>query len=101
MRRGVALASGLFVLGLAPLQQSGLEGVRAPAFASDGRLAVSVAGDLWVLQPDGSGGFAAARQVTEGAAWDRDPAWTPDGRAVVFSSDRAGTADLWRIEISD
>ena len=30
-------------------------------------------------------------------AWDREPAWTPDGQSLVFSSDRAGNFDLWRV----
>jgi gamma-glutamyltranspeptidase len=94
-----ALASGILLLGQVPPQQAVLDGVRAPAFAADGRLAISVAGDLWVLQPDGSGGFTAPRQLTSDAAWDRDPAWMPDGRALVFASDRGGSVGLWRIDL--
>ena len=100
MRRAVTLASFVFVPGLASPQQVVLDGVRAPAFAADGRLAISAAGDLWVLEPDGTGGFTAARQLTADGAWDRDPAWTRDGRALVFASDRDGTFDLWRIEVA-
>jgi gamma-glutamyltranspeptidase len=67
-------------------------GVRNPAFARDGRLAVSVAGDIWVVSKSG-----AWQRVTSGPAWDREPAWTPDGAAIVFSSDRSGKFDLWRV----
>ena len=49
-------------------------GVRNPAFSRDGRLAVSVAGDIWVVAKSG-----AWQRVTSGPAWDREPAWTPDG----------------------
>ncbi len=66
-------------------------GVRNPAFSRDGRLAVSVAGDIWVVSKSG-----AWQRVTSGPAWDREPAWTPDGAAIVFSSDRSGKFDLWR-----
>jgi Tol biopolymer transport system component len=55
-------------------------GVRNPAFSRDGRLAVSVAGDIWVVSKSG-----AWQRVTSGPAWDREPAWTSDGAAIVFS----------------
>jgi gamma-glutamyltranspeptidase/Tol biopolymer transport system component len=70
---------------------------RQPAFAPDGRLAVAIDGDLWLRRaPD-----APLVPLTRGAAWDRDPAWTPDGRALVFASDRAGSYDLWRVALGD
>jgi gamma-glutamyltranspeptidase len=72
------------------------EGARSPAYAPDGRLAVSVRGDLWVLPVAGG----EALRVTEGASWDRSPSWTHDGGALVFSSDRAdGNVDLWRVAV--
>jgi len=67
-----------------------------PAYSADGRLAVSVRGDLWVLAGGESGSWI---RITSGPASDRQPAWTPDGSAVVFTSDRAGTFDLWRVAI--
>jgi gamma-glutamyltranspeptidase/glutathione hydrolase len=73
-------------------------GVRSPAYSPDGRLAVSLRGDLWVIDRPGEG-TVQARRVTEGSAWDRDPAWAADGQAIVFSSDRAGGLDLWRVGI--
>src|SRR5512140_2099627 len=69
-------------------------GARNPAYAHDGRLAVSVQGDLWVVSPHGEW-----TRVTSGPAWDREPAWTPDGASIVFSSDRAGNFDLWRVRV--
>jgi hypothetical protein len=65
-----------------------------PSYASDGRLAVSVEGDLWIVSPAGEWSRA-----TSGPAWDREPAWTPDGRTLVFSSDRAGNFDLWSVAV--
>jgi gamma-glutamyltranspeptidase len=67
---------------------------RNPAYARDGRLAVSVRGDLWIVSKQG-----AWTRVTSGGAWDREPAWTTDGSAIVFSSDRAGNFDLWRVAV--
>lgn len=65
-----------------------------PAYARDGRLAVSVRGDLWIVSKQGSW-----TRVTSGGAWDREPAWTNDGNAIVFSSDRSGNFDLWRVAV--
>ncbi|MBI3082514.1 MAG: PD40 domain-containing protein, partial [Gemmatimonadetes bacterium] len=67
-----------------------------PAYARDGRLAVSVRGDLWVLAGGDSGTWI---RITSGPASDRQLAWTPDGSALVFASDRAGRFDLWRVGI--
>ena len=67
-------------------------GARNPAYARDGRLAVSVRGDLWVVSKSGEW-----TQLTSGPAWDREPAWNADGSSIVFSSDRSGNFDLWRI----
>ena len=65
-----------------------------PAYSRDGRLAVSVDGDLWIVSPAGAWG-----RLTSGAAWDREPAWSPDGSFIVFSSDRSGNFDLWRVAV--
>ena len=32
---------------------------------------------------------------------DTSPVWTPDGRAVVFLSDRSGTQDLWFVGVAE
>ena len=73
-----------------------VEAARAPAFASDGRLALTSNGDL-LIQATPNGRWVRA---TTGRAWDRDPAWTHDGRAIVFSSDRGGNFDLWRVAVN-
>jgi len=88
---------GLVVVAVLQTGTVAVEGVRDPAVSVDGRVAVSVMGDLWLLGETGD----RARRLTSGAAWDRDPAWSPDGRRLVFASDRAGTMDLWRLVVSD
>jgi gamma-glutamyltranspeptidase/glutathione hydrolase len=68
--------------------------VRDPSYARDGRLAASVRGDIWMASSTGSW-----TRITSGGASDREPAWTPDGSAIVFSSDRSGNFDLWQIRV--
>jgi gamma-glutamyltranspeptidase/glutathione hydrolase len=68
--------------------------VRNPAYARDGRLAASVQGDLWIASKSGQW-----TRITSGPAWDREPAWSADGSSLVFSSDRSGEFDLWRISV--
>ena len=69
-------------------------GARQPAFARDGRLAVSVHGDIWILTPAGDW-----IRATSGGASDREPSWSVDGGYIVFSSDRGGKLDIWRVSI--
>lgn len=38
-------------------------------------------------------------QITSGESLDWNPAWSPDGRFLYFSSDRSGSVNLWRVAI--
>jgi len=40
-------------------------------------------------------------RVTEGAWVDWNPLWNPDGNYLYFSSDRAGSMNLWRVRIRE
>jgi len=44
-------------------------------------------------------GLAEGRWLTSGMAIDRQPVYSPDGRSVVFSSNRGGTLDLWEVSV--
>ncbi|HEV8411674.1 MAG TPA: gamma-glutamyltransferase, partial [Gemmatimonadaceae bacterium] len=85
-----------FFFQAAAADSGSLHGARGPAFAPDGRLAVSVDGDLFAQQTPG-GRWA---HITTGLAWDRDPVWTRDGSSIVFSSDRSGRYALWRVRVN-
>lgn len=92
----VAFAALVLQAAAAQPSPDALRGARGPAFAPDGRLAVAIDGDLFVQDaPD-----ARWRQLTTGVAWDRDPAWTRDGRTIVFSSDRSGRFALWQLDVA-
>lgn len=43
-------------------------------------------------------GLRAGRWLTKGTSSDRQPAYTPDGKSVVFSAMRNGNLDLWMTE---
>src|ERR1019366_2569 len=73
-----------------------LHGARGPAFAPDGRLAVSVDGDIFAQQTPGGRWM----HIPPGIAWDCAPSWSRDGSSIVFSSDRSGTYALWRVNVS-
>jgi gamma-glutamyltranspeptidase len=73
--------------------------VRTPAVASDGRLAVEIDGDLWIRAATPAD--APWHRVTHGGAWDMQPSWTRDARALVFSSDRGGAWRIHRVTVGD
>jgi Tol biopolymer transport system component len=50
--------------------------------ARNGLIAFDTAGDIWVVNPDGS----SLRQLTSGPAVDLGPVWSPDGTWIAFWS---------------
>jgi Tol biopolymer transport system component len=47
--------------------------------------------EIWTVNPDGSD----KRQLTNNTSSDQFPRWSPDGRQIVFVSDRSGANDAW------
>jgi gamma-glutamyltranspeptidase len=83
----------LLMLAALAVQGATQPAVRDPEFARDGRLAVSIEGDLWIRD-------AAGRRwtrLTRGPAWDRQPAWSRDGAFIVYASHGDDATNLWRI----
>ena len=54
-----------------------------------------LASELHVMQADGTD----VRRLTRHESWDGAPAWTPDGQAVVFYSQRDGEPRIYRTGI--
>lgn len=58
----------------------------------DGRtLLFDMLGDLYAMPMAGG----PARQLTQGLAFDTQPTYSPDGRSILFVSDRSGADNLW------
>ena len=73
----------------------------APRWSPDGtRVAAaraSTGGRYEVVVLDTAG--RVLRELTRDRALDMNPAWSPDGRYVVFSSDRTGIPDLYAYDL--
>ena len=55
------------------------------------QLVFDLLGDLYLLPFEGG----RARRITLGTAWDQDPRWSPDGRSLLYVSDRGGNQEIW------
>jgi Tol biopolymer transport system component len=74
-------------------------GLKGLCWTRDGK-AVYSAGPLgneniWITEPDGTG----QRQLTVAAHSSFEPAVSPDGRYIVFVSDRTGSTNIWRMDL--
>jgi serine/threonine protein kinase/Tol biopolymer transport system component len=76
------------------------DGDRGVAWAPDGRIVyhslVGGGDDVWVMNADGTG----QRRLTDGASTNIFPAVSPDGRHVLYNSDKGGSGEvhsIWRM----
>ena len=76
---------------------AGEQRVREPDMSPDGQWIVvriqDPQEDLALLRPDGSD----LHRLTNDRFSDRSPHWSPDGRQIVFMSNRSGRFELWSI----
>lgn len=59
------------------------------------RFVTDLLGDLFI--GDLAGGPLAP--LTTGAAWDIEPAWSPDGRTIAYASDEGGNENIWLVDV--
>ncbi|MER7078674.1 WD40-like Beta Propeller Repeat [Saccharopolyspora kobensis] len=78
-------------------EQAALRGIVGPALSPDGStVCFRALNALWLLRLGG-----AAEKIVDDGYFNADPSWAPDGRSVVYSSDRSGVANLWRHTIGE
>jgi len=74
------------------------DGVQGVAWAPDGRVVftstASGNADIWIMNADGSNRV----QLTTAREDDIHPTVTPDGRYIVFESERDGARAVWRMD---
>jgi serine/threonine protein kinase len=74
------------------------DGTEGMAYTPDGKiLYTSGLGNdtnIWIMNADGSG----RKQLTSGAGRNRYPNVSPDGRYIVFISNRTGPHNIWRMD---
>jgi len=57
-------------------------------------IAFDLMGDIYTLPISGG----EATPVTKGMAWESHPRYSPDGKRLLFTSDRSGSDNLWYID---
>jgi Tol biopolymer transport system component len=68
----------------------------APSWAPDGKsIAVGMSGSIWTVDPESG----IARELTYGSTYHSSPAWSPDGRWIVYTSDHS--SQTIQLEIVD
>jgi tricorn protease len=73
-----------------------LEMISAPALSADGqRIVFEWAQDLWVASSAGG----EAKRIVADPARDAYPRFTPDGKRIVFSSDRSGSLQIYSMPV--
>ena len=66
-------------------------GIVTPALSPDGKSVVFQAlNDLWVMEIG-----KKPKRLTDDSFYEVDPAWSADGRYLAYSSDKAGTEDIY------
>jgi Tol biopolymer transport system component/imidazolonepropionase-like amidohydrolase len=73
-----------------------VKGILAPALSPDGKRVVFEAlNQLWLFEIGGK-----AVPLTHDGYYKQSPAWSPDGTRIAYSCDKAGTADIYLLDLA-
>ncbi|ADB31903.1 WD40 domain protein beta Propeller [Kribbella flavida DSM 17836] len=76
-----------------------VKGIASPTVSPDGRwLSFRALNALWLAPTDGR---ARPRKIVADGYFNSDPDFSPDGRSLLYASDRDGTADLWLHDLAN
>jgi Tol biopolymer transport system component len=72
-----------------------VKGIVGPAISPDGkRIVFQALNQLWLMEIG-----KAPEQITHDTYYKEDPTWSPDGSQIAYSSDKAGTEDLYVLDL--
>lgn len=66
-----------------------VKGIASPVVSGDGKIAFRALNAIYLLS-DGK-----SAKLTDGRYFDSDPDFSPDGKKLIYASDRTGVAQLW------
>ena len=73
-----------------------VKGILTPALSPDGnRIVFEALNQLWLMEIGGQ-----PKQLTSGTYYKQSPAWSPDGKQIAYSCEKAGTADIYILDLA-